>query len=128
MISYICQKNKIFDTKINKFNNFYIIGFLNICKEFLKTNGLSFYPSTSAIDEDDNLNLEYVQSKICGERLVQNLRLKFPSQTHIIKRLPRLMTDQTAQITPVQTQSSFDVAVEIIKEVESIRSSEPFWN
>ena len=58
-----------------------------------------FYPSTTAIDLEPARDLtEYAAAKAAGEALCQSLSDTMPGVRILVRRLPRVTTDQTATI------------------------------
>jgi len=60
-----------------------------------------FYPSTTALGEPVPGLAEYAAAKAAGEQLCRALRADHPKWTIVLRRLPRLATDQTALVAPV---------------------------
>ncbi|MCJ2054902.1 hybrid (R)-hydratase [(R)-specific enoyl-CoA hydratase/NAD(P)-dependent dehydrogenase [Methylobacterium sp. J-070] len=79
----------------------------------------AFYPSTTAIDEAPRDMLEYVMAKIAGETLATTLARTIPNLRTVIKRLPRVKTDQTATIFPVPAAAPSAVMLPIIRQMSA---------
>jgi len=86
--------------------SFYVEGFwkifsqiLTICEPGLRV----FYPSTIAIDEILPKAAEYSAAKAAGETLCAHLQKIHPEVKIYTPRLPRLLTDQTATLVPIET-------------------------
>ncbi|OYV52296.1 MAG: hypothetical protein B7Z78_06165 [Rhodospirillales bacterium 20-60-12] len=79
----------------------------------------AFYPSTIAIlDRPANMT-EYAMAKAAGEVLCADLARFTHGLAIEIVRLPRLSTDQTASIMPMETHDAISVMLPIIRRVHS---------
>ena len=87
--------------RLQDFLNFYVIGFSALCRALpaqSRPDIAVFYPSSVSIDERPANMTEYTMAKAAGEVLCQDMR-SFETWRHIlIRRLPRLPTDQTATL------------------------------
>ncbi len=94
-----------------KFCDYYVIGFHNVIKQ-LQPLGLSnvLYPSTVAIDELPTNMGEYTAAKMAGETLCSFLE-KSKKMTIYRPRLPRMATDQTVSLMPVNNQDPVQVMI-----------------
>jgi hypothetical protein len=63
-----------------------------------------FYSSTVAIDELPKDMGEYIAAKSAGEALCSVLQQTYPKLVIHVPRLPRMATDQTMSLTPVENQ------------------------
>jgi hypothetical protein len=89
----------------NQFCAFYLTAFYNAVR-FLHQKGVNcfFFPSTTAIDELPHNMIEYSISKIAGEKMCEFLLSIYPTINIYKPRLPRLATDQTVSVLPVDNQ------------------------
>lgn len=87
----------------NSFCNYFVNGFAGVV-ESLQRLGLRhvFYPSTVFLDEMPGNFVEYALAKRAGETLCQAFRQKYPGMIFYCPRLPKMATDQTASLHPVQ--------------------------
>jgi hypothetical protein len=83
-----------------------------------------FYPSTVAIDRESDATTEYAMAKIAGETLVACLNQFMPNIAVVSRRLPRILTDQTATVGVACTASALDVMLPIVYEVQQLARSE----
>ena len=97
-----------------QFSEYYVSGFIKIMN-LLKHLGLKsvFYPSTVAIDELPHNMAEYVSAKIAGEMICKyyeknNINIYRP-------RLPRLDTDQTANIFHIHNKNPIPVQLKHLR-------------
>jgi hypothetical protein len=99
-----------------KFCDYYITGFLRTFNQ-LKSLGLKgvLYPSSVALDELPTNMGEYTAAKMAGEVLCAFLQ-KTQSEITIYKpRLPRMATDQTVSLLPVNNQSPGAIMLEHLR-------------
>jgi acyl dehydratase/NAD(P)-dependent dehydrogenase (short-subunit alcohol dehydrogenase family) len=102
---------------------YYVDGFHDLCAAL--TGAASgkigiFYPSTVAIDEKTGGIAEYAMAKAAGETLANHLNAWF-SNTHVVsRRLPRILTDQTATVGVATAHDALDVLLPIVYEVQRI--------
>ena len=78
-----------------------------------------FYPSSVAVRERPQGKTEYAMAKAAGEVLCADMNLSLASMHVTVRRLPRLPTDQTASVVPVEAALPVDVMLPIIREVQS---------
>jgi NADP-dependent 3-hydroxy acid dehydrogenase YdfG len=115
------RKAGLFDEqRFAEFNDFYIRGFFDLVQTCSRASsrGLRvFYPSSTALDERPATMTEYTMSKAAAEVLCADLT-KFASGTHVIvRRLPRLPTDQTNSVVPAKTLDAVEVLLPIVREM-----------
>jgi hypothetical protein len=105
----------------NSFCDYFVSGFAGVV-ESLQKLGLRnvFYPSTVFIDERPNNFAEYFLAKSAGEGLCQALGQKYSGMHLYYPRLPKMATDQTASLQPVQ---SLDPAPIILEALQNFRAS-----
>lgn len=80
---------------------------------------VGFYPSTVALDERLRELTEYCLAKHAGEMLCERLAWLMDDAAFVVRRLPRVATDQTSTILPVQAAQPLDVMLPIIREVRA---------
>src|ERR1035441_1425967 len=61
-----------------------------------------FYPSSVAVTERPQGMTEYTMAKAAGEVLCADMNLSLAPMHVTVRRLPRLPTDQTASVVPVE--------------------------
>jgi NADP-dependent 3-hydroxy acid dehydrogenase YdfG len=102
------------------FCDYYVTGFQAIVQQLLP-GGLRrvFYPSSSALEELPANMYEYVAAKAAGEAVVRYL-LRHHSQLRIhCSRLPRLATDQTASVMPVDNKDPVRVMLAELRAMQA---------
>ena len=84
-----------------------------------------FYPSTAAIDEGVSTTAEYAMAKMAGEILAKYVN-EFMSNIHVIcRRLPRILTDQTATVGVASAANALDVMMPIVYDVQQMAPRGP---
>lgn len=103
-----------------EFLAFYVVGFYELCKELVRRfgGGLSiFYPSSVFVDTRPQNMTEYAMAKACGEVLCADMQGFEKLGGILVRRLPRLLTDQTATIIGSQFADPVDVMIPIVREL-----------
>jgi hypothetical protein len=103
-----------------RFAGFYVSGFARICAAVRSvTPALDvFYPSTTAIDEGGVRELtEYTAAKAAGEALCRTLSASTPGLRILVRRLPRVTTDQAATILPARALDPVEALLPVIREM-----------
>ena len=102
------------------FCDIYINGFEAICTALRTLGGAglaAFYPSSSAVDERPRGMTEYSMAKAAGELLCADMNRYISDIRIIVKRLPRLLTDQTAVIVPTENADPVRTMLPIIQDL-----------
>jgi acyl dehydratase/NAD(P)-dependent dehydrogenase (short-subunit alcohol dehydrogenase family) len=110
--------------RFREFCDFYVAGFADVflaLYEACPTLSMVFYPSSIVLDERAAETPEYAAAKAAGEQICEDLRARFPTVTIHSSRLPRVLTDQTATIIPVEAADALDVMLPIIRELNRAR-------
>jgi hypothetical protein len=114
------QSEVLSSDRFEDFLSVYVNGFWQLSKA-LRTRRpeLSvFYPSSVAVTDRPRGMTEYAMAKAAGEVLCADMnRFQAPLRV-IVKRLPRLSTDQTASNTAAETAVALDKMLPIIREVQ----------
>jgi NAD(P)-dependent dehydrogenase (short-subunit alcohol dehydrogenase family) len=90
---------------------YYVEGFVRLV-EALAADGaplVVFYPSTSALDAIQPKALEYASAKAAGEAACRHLERLYPHVRVQASRLPRVRTDATATVMPVEAAEAAEV-------------------
>jgi NAD(P)-dependent dehydrogenase (short-subunit alcohol dehydrogenase family) len=100
----------------------YADGFEAICSA-LQARGTpkltAFYPSSVAVTERPKEMTEYSMAKAAGELLCADMNRFIKGMRVVIKRLPRVLTDQTATVMPTQSADPLEVMLPIIREMHA---------
>lgn len=103
-----------------RFSRVYIEAFHEICC-LLQGGGLSaFYPSSVAVEARPKGMVEYSMAKLAGEMLCAEMMQTMPGLSILISRLPRVLTDQTATVTPVANADPLEVMPPLIRAVHAL--------
>lgn len=78
-----------------------------------------FYPSTVFLDELPRDFAEYIAAKAAGEALCKYLERYIPGLTVLVRRLPRLPTDQTAGLIRQTTEDPLRVLLGVVNEMHA---------
>jgi len=120
------QKEGLFVSSLfDEFIQVYVKGFYDCCR-FLGEHGsralTAFYPSSVFVENNPLPMAEYSMAKMAGEILCDNMNRSAGRVQVIIGRLPRLKTDQTATIPPVESGEPLEVMLPAVRKVQSSRS------
>jgi NAD(P)-dependent dehydrogenase (short-subunit alcohol dehydrogenase family) len=112
------RRREPFDQPLfERFAMFYVTGFARACAA-LWTGSLDvFYPSSAALDERPHELPEYSAAKAAGEALSGMLSAAMPGLRILVRRLPRVATDQTASIVPVAALDPVAAMLPIVREM-----------
>ncbi len=106
--------------RLDEFNEFYVHGFLRLVDAALRLrpSGISaFYPSTIYVQNRPAEMTEYAMAKAAGEILCADIPKYRRGVRILMRRLPRVATDQTMSLIPVQCQDPLSVMLPIIREM-----------
>lgn len=101
------------------FSQVYVNGF-QAAAEVLHARGgtlVAFYPSSVAVEEQSRDMIEYSMAKAAGEMLCVHLNRFLGGMRVIVKRLPRILTDQTATVAMVASRDPIEVMLPIVREM-----------
>ncbi|QPF90272.1 SDR family NAD(P)-dependent oxidoreductase [Bradyrhizobium commune] len=106
-----------------QFNVFYVAGFYALIEQMMRDrepkDQLSvFYPSSSALDQRPDNMTEYAMSKAAGEILCQDLDRRMKNLRILTARLPRILTDQTASISDVESADALETLIPLVRDVQ----------
>jgi hypothetical protein len=99
----------------------YVEGFVRLV-ETLAADGASlvaFYPSTAALDQIQPRALEYASAKAAGEAACRHLERLYPAVRIVVRRLPRVRTDATATVMPVEAAEAAAVMRDVLRELRA---------
>jgi NADP-dependent 3-hydroxy acid dehydrogenase YdfG len=107
--------------RLKEFLDVYVDGFWQL-SQALRTRQAKlsiFYPSSVAVAERPRGMTEYTMAKAAGEVLCADINAYLAPLRVIVKRLPRLLTDQTASNTAAETVLPLETLLPIIREVQA---------
>ena len=100
------------------FCRFYITGFHDLCEQLMKGRREALhvlYPSSVAVAERPAGLTEYAMAKAGGELLCEDLNRAQPLLKIHVARLPRILTDQTATTTDVETADALTTLLPLVQ-------------
>ena len=109
------------------FSSVFVEGFarvINCVKEISETDLAAFYPSTVYIDEQLQEFSEYISAKSAGEKLCAHMTKHINGLQVLVKRLPRMPTDQTAGLIRLPTAEPLPWLLEVVAEMQFSTSKE----
>jgi hypothetical protein len=106
------------------FSRFYLSGFFEALQFLLpqpRSGVLSaFYPSSAYVEARPSGMTEYSMVKMAGELLCADMNRSYRHHLRIhVERLPRVLTDQTASVTPIETADPVSIMLPVIRRVYS---------
>jgi hypothetical protein len=123
------KKNLVSPAILADFATFHLQGFHDLCLELTERAKLSssaggkliaFYPSSVAVEERPAGMTEYAMIKAAGEQMCRDMNQYLPNLRIPISRLPRLRTDQTADVIPEREVNPIEVLLPIIRDMKII--------
>jgi NAD(P)-dependent dehydrogenase (short-subunit alcohol dehydrogenase family) len=115
-------QSELFDAeRLNEFLAVYVDGFWRL-SQALRTRRPSlsiFYPSSVFVAERPRGMTEYTMAKTAGEVLCSDMNASLAPMHVTLRRLPRLLTDQTSTIAARETALPVETMLPIIREVQS---------
>lgn len=117
------RKASVFNSALHQeFIQFYVTGLYDLYKELKKQckhDIVVFYPSSAYIDSRPQNMTEYTMAKAAGEVLCADMEAVDGLGPFIVRRLPRLLTDQTATVSNVEVPNALDVMLPILRETHA---------
>ncbi len=121
----LANNTKDWDNELfTKFCRFYLDAFYKTVKCYAADAKKSsspitfFYPSTIFIDQPEKGFSEYAVAKGAGETLCKQLTTMHHEFRFIVPRLPRMQTDQTSSIIPIKCDSTSDVMLDELRNID----------
>ncbi len=107
--------------RLKEFVDVYVHGFWQLSQALRtrQTKLSMFYPSSVAVTERPRGMTEYTMAKAAGEVLCADINAYLAPLRVVVKRLPRLLTDQTASNTAAKTAFPLETLLPIIREVQA---------
>jgi len=105
-----------------KFYRIYVDAFFEACmtiKSASNTALSAFYPSSVAVQDRPSDMTEYAMAKSAGEVLCADMARFLKDFRVVVERLPRMLTDQTTSLVPIETVAPVDVMLPIVRRMES---------
>jgi len=117
------QKNDLFVTSLfDEFIQLYVRGFYDCC-QVVSAHGsrrlTAYYPSSVFVENTPAGMAEYSMAKMAGELLCENMNRANNGIRVLFSRLPPLLTDQTATVSPSKNADPLEVLLPVIRKVQS---------
>src|SRR5262249_18311207 len=123
------QKQAIFTPQLfDQFCQFYVNGLYSLCialQAAVRRKLSVFYPSSVYVNERPRGMLEYSMAKVAGELLCAEMNRLVGEVRVVVRRLPRVLTDQTAAVMSLHEIDTFDILLPIVREMSAETRSEP---
>ncbi len=106
-----------------EFKQAYVDGFEAICRACLAAASgplRVFYPSSAAVDEKVKNLEEYADAKRAGEALCEKLEAENAQLQIVLRRLPRIATDQTTTLQYFPSADGLQTMCEPVREMNGI--------
>jgi acyl dehydratase/NADP-dependent 3-hydroxy acid dehydrogenase YdfG len=120
---FLSRRTKAFSREVlDYFTAFYVDGMEKLVRTLAEAHPdpiRVFNPSSVAITERTPNMAEYVMAKAAAEILGEYLVRSYGNVSVVSHRLPRLLTDQTVTVSPVQTAPAEDVMLPLIRQFQS---------
>jgi len=115
------QSDAFSSARLNEFMTIYVEGFWRLARSLhARQRDISlYYPSSVAVTQRPVGMTEYAMAKAAGEVLCADMNVSLSPMKVLVSRLPRLLTDQTATVTPVETADPLETMLSIVREVQS---------
>jgi hypothetical protein len=101
---------------------FYVTAFYETCKMLSSLNDKDlsvFYPSTAFVESRPDGMTEYAMAKAAGEVLCADMQSFEKRATILMRRLPRLPTDQTSSLFEEKLTDPLDIFIGIVRLVHA---------
>ena len=116
------QKENLFVSNLfDEFVQIYVKGFYDCCRylgERRSQTLTAFYPSSIFVESNPSNLIEYSMAKTVGEILCANMNRSGGQVRVIVNRLPRLLTDQTTTVLPVERHDPLNIMLPVIRRVQ----------
>lgn len=104
----------------NEYCRYYLLGVATVfagLEGHVNSDFTFYYPSTVFIDENLPEFTDYIAAKTLGETMGTQLAAIFPDARFAVSRLPRLTTDQTQSLMPVNKVDSLPLMLLEVREI-----------
>jgi acyl dehydratase len=118
------RKSQLYEEdKLRTFLRVYTDAFYDLCVVLAAAGPgktAVFYPSTTAIADPVHALAEYAMAKAAGETLADAINAFMPDIRVLHRRLPRILTDQTATTGVAACENALDVMLPIVRQVQQL--------
>jgi NAD(P)-dependent dehydrogenase (short-subunit alcohol dehydrogenase family) len=123
------RKSALYEPQtLRTFLSVYADGFYDLCTALAREGAgrlTAFYPSTTAIEQSSGTTAEYAMAKMAGEILAKYLNEFAVGINVVSRRLPRILTDQTAAVGVASADNALDVMLPIVYDVQQMARRDP---
>jgi len=105
-----------------EFTKIYVDGFADACEALSAQGGVrfaAFYPSSTYVADRPRYLTEYAMAKGAGEALCADMNRFFRGTTVVCKRLPKILTDQTATVMPSENADPLGEMLPVVREMRA---------
>jgi hypothetical protein len=115
-------KGSFSESLFEQFNSVYVSSFIKLVT-FLRQKGTLnyFYPSTLALDEMPENMVEYTISKYAAQKACEILKIYDKSINIQSYKFPRMKTDQTVSLLPVENHDPFEYTLSFIRSFNTLK-------
>jgi len=120
------KQGQFVPTLFDEFIQMYVKGFYDCCCYLSghRSQALTaFYPSSVFVENSPPTMTEYSMAKTVGEMLCAEMNRSAGRVRVIVNRLPRLLTDQTTTVFPVERSDPLKIMLPVIRKVQSPQST-----
>lgn len=109
-------------SRFAEFCDVYVDGFARVCAAVRARSGdlVAFYPSSVAVEEHPRDMTEYSMAKAAGEMLCADMNRFERGIRVVVKRLPRIDTDQTSALVSVPSADPLGVMLPVVRELHAL--------
>ena len=110
----------------DEFVKIYVKGFYDCCRYLEERSSqtfMAFYPSSVFVEETPAAMTECGMAKMAGEILCANMNRAGGRVRIVVSRLPRLLTDQTATVLPMDRGDPLEVMLPVIRQMHWSRAA-----
>jgi acyl dehydratase len=115
------SKSKLFvEARFSLFVDFYLKTFFDLCNVIRPKrdrNVRILYPSSVFVNERPPDMTEYAMAKSAGEVLCADINRFLDGVQVLVRRLPRLETDQTVGVAPMKKTDSISILLPVLREM-----------
>jgi len=115
------RRREPFDERLfDRFAACYVSGFARLSAAAIAAapSLAVFYPSSTAVDEVPGELTEYATAKAAGECICHAMAAAHADARIVVRRLPRIATDQTASILSAPARDPFEAMLPIVREMQ----------
>ena len=120
------KEGQFVSSLFDEFIQMYVKGFYDCCRhlgEHQSQAFTAFYPSSVFVESNPPTMTEYSMAKTVGEMLCAKMNRSGGRVRVIVNRLPRLLTDQTTTVLPLERSDPLNIMLPVIRKVQLPQST-----